>query len=42
MFARNVVLFALFCSLVLELAARAHARADTPTDVVTTSDTAPL
>ena len=41
MFARNVVLFALFCSLVLELAARAHASADTPTDAVTTSDTAP-
>jgi Glycosyltransferase family 87 len=42
MFARNVVLFALFCSLVLELAARARANADTPTDAVTTSDTAAL
>ena len=42
MFARNVVLFALFCSLVLELAARARASADTPTDAVTTSDTVSL
>ena len=41
MFARNVVLFALFCSLVLELAARARASAETPTHAVTTSDTAP-
>ena len=41
MFARNAVLVALFCSLVLELAARAHASADTPTDTVTASDTAP-
>jgi hypothetical protein len=41
LFARNVVLVALFCSLVLELAARAYARADTPTGAVTTSDAAP-
>ena len=41
MLARNVVLVALFCSLVLELAARTGARADTPRDAATTSDTAP-
>jgi hypothetical protein len=41
MFARNAVLLAVFCSLVLELAARARAGAATPTDAATTSNTAP-
>jgi hypothetical protein len=41
MLARNVVMVALFCALVLELAGRAGARADTPIDAARTSDTAP-
>jgi hypothetical protein len=41
MFARNVVLVSLFCSLVLELLGRGRAGAATPTDAATTSDPAP-